>query len=103
MQFIMQFHVFTNMYVKVINFITFDHFPFDIRFRFVLLFRLLALCYKRIGRGSIPDEAIGFFNRSNPHSSTMALEFTMPLTEMSTRNFPGGVGLSSTLVYEPTF
>jgi hypothetical protein len=106
----MQFHVITNMYVKVINFITFDHYLFYIRFRFVRLFWLLALCYKPIGRGSIPDEATGFFNRSNPHSSTMALESTVHLTEISTRNFPGGEGQSSTLeadkfatIYEPIF
>jgi hypothetical protein len=40
--------------------------------------------------GSIPDEVIGFFNWSNPSSRTMALGLTQPLTEMSTRNFPGG-------------
>jgi hypothetical protein len=31
-----------------------------------------------------------FFNLSNPSSCTMALEFTQPLTEMSTQNLPGG-------------
>jgi hypothetical protein len=39
--------------------------------------------------GSIPDEVIEFFNRPNPSSRTMALRSTQPLTEMSTRNFPG--------------
>jgi hypothetical protein len=39
--------------------------------------------------GSIPDEVIGFF-KINPSSRTMALESTQPLTEMSTRNLPGG-------------
>jgi hypothetical protein len=42
--------------------------------------------------GSIPDGVIGFFNRPNPSSCTMALGSTQPLTEMSTRNLPGGKG-----------
>jgi hypothetical protein len=33
---------------------------------------------------------VDFFNLPNPSSSTMALGSTQPLTEMSTRNFPGG-------------
>jgi hypothetical protein len=37
----------------------------------------------------IPDE-VDFFNSLNPSSRTMALGSTQPLTEMSTRNFPGG-------------
>jgi hypothetical protein len=60
---------------------------------------------KRVARGSVvgwgnmlqagsslvrvPDE-VDFLNLSNPSSSTMALGSTQPLTEMSTRNFPGG-------------
>jgi hypothetical protein len=40
----------------------------------------------------IPDEAIGFFNWPNPASRTMDLGLTQPLTEMSTRNPPGGKG-----------
>jgi hypothetical protein len=40
--------------------------------------------------GSIPDVVIGFFNLPNPSSRTMALGFTQPLTEMSTRKLPGG-------------
>jgi hypothetical protein len=40
--------------------------------------------------GSIPDEVIGFFNLPNLSSRTMALGSTQPLTEMSTRNLPGG-------------
>jgi hypothetical protein len=32
----------------------------------------------------------GFFNLPNPSSRTMALGSTQPLTEMSTRNIPGG-------------
>jgi hypothetical protein len=42
--------------------------------------------------GSIPNEVIGFFNWPNPSSRTMALGSTQPLTEMSTRNLPGGKG-----------
>jgi hypothetical protein len=41
---------------------------------------------------SIPDEVIGFFNWPNPSSRIMALGSTQPLTEMSTRNLPGGKG-----------
>jgi hypothetical protein len=37
----------------------------------------------------IPDE-VDFFNLPNPSSRTMALGPTQPLTEMSTRNLPGG-------------
>jgi hypothetical protein len=48
----------------------------------------LFCCHKVAG--SIPDEVIGFFNWSNPSSRTMALGLTQPLTEMSTRNLPGG-------------
>jgi hypothetical protein len=42
--------------------------------------------------GSIPDEVIRFFNWPNSSSRTMALGSTQPLTEMSTRNLPGGKG-----------
>jgi hypothetical protein len=38
---------------------------------------------------SNPDE-VDFFNWPNPSSRTMALVSTQPLTEMSTRNLPGG-------------
>jgi hypothetical protein len=43
--------------------------------------------------GSIPDEVTEFFNWPNPSSRTtiMALRSTQPLTEMNTRNLPGGV------------
>jgi hypothetical protein len=37
----------------------------------------------------VPDE-VNFFNLPNISSLTMALGSTQPLTEMSTRNFPGG-------------
>jgi hypothetical protein len=39
--------------------------------------------------GSIPDEIITFFQFS---IHTTALGLTQPLTEMSTRNLPGGNG-----------
>jgi hypothetical protein len=42
--------------------------------------------------GWLPDEVIGFFYWLNPSSRTVALESTQPLTEMSTRNLPGGKG-----------
>jgi hypothetical protein len=38
-----------------------------------------------------PDE-VDFFSLPNPSSRTMALGLTQPLTEMSTRNLPGGKG-----------
>jgi hypothetical protein len=37
----------------------------------------------------IPDE-VDFFNLPNPSSRTMALGWTQPLTEISTRKLPGG-------------
>jgi hypothetical protein len=40
--------------------------------------------------GSIPDEVTGFFNWPNPSTCAVALGPTQPLTEMSTRNIPGG-------------
>jgi hypothetical protein len=39
---------------------------------------------------SIADEVIGFFNRPNPSSRTIALESAWPLTDISTRDLPGG-------------
>jgi hypothetical protein len=42
-------------------------------------------------RDRIPDE-VDFFNLPKPSSRTMALGSTQPLTEMSTRNLPGGEG-----------
>jgi hypothetical protein len=43
------------------------------------------------GRSSVrvPDE-VDFFNLPNTSSRTMALGSTKPLTEMSTKNLPGG-------------
>jgi hypothetical protein len=40
--------------------------------------------------GSIPDKVIAFFNLPNLSSHTMTLESIQRLTEMSTRNIPGG-------------
>ena len=40
--------------------------------------------------GTIPDGVIGIFNLHNPSDRPMALGSTQPLTEMSTRRFPGG-------------
>jgi hypothetical protein len=42
--------------------------------------------------GSTPDEFIGFFNWPNPSSRAVALGSTQPVTELSTRNLPGGKG-----------
>jgi hypothetical protein len=42
--------------------------------------------------GSSPDEVDFFFNLPNASSRTMALESNQPLTEISTKNFPGGKG-----------
>jgi hypothetical protein len=56
--------------------------------------------------GLSPDEA-DFFNLPNPSSRTMALWPTQPLTEMSTKNLPGGRGLPArkadnlTVICEP--
>jgi hypothetical protein len=41
---------------------------------------------------SIPDKIVGFLNWLNPSNHTVALGSTQPLTEMSTRNLPGGKG-----------
>jgi hypothetical protein len=40
--------------------------------------------------GSSPDEVDFFFNSPNLANRTMALRWAEPLTEMSTRNLPGG-------------
>jgi hypothetical protein len=40
--------------------------------------------------GSSPDEVIEFSNLPNPSSRTMPLGSTLPVTEISTRNLPGG-------------
>jgi hypothetical protein len=51
-----------------------------------MLLLVEALCYK------LDYEVIVFFNWQNPSNSIMALGLTQPLTEMSTRNLPGGKG-----------
>jgi hypothetical protein len=57
--------------------------------------------------GSSPDE-VDFFNSPNPSRRTMALGSTQSLTEMSTRNLPGGKGSPArkadnlTAICEPT-
>jgi hypothetical protein len=58
--------------------------------------------------GSSPDE-VDFFNLPDLSSHTMALGSTQPVTEMSTRNLPGGKGRlvrkahNLTTTYEPIF
>jgi hypothetical protein len=46
----------------------------------------------RVVLSAIPDEVIGFFNWPNLSSRTVTQGSTQPLTEMSTRNLPGGKG-----------
>jgi hypothetical protein len=47
----------------------------------------------QVGRSPVrvPD-GVDFFNLPHPSSRIMALGSTQPLTEMSTRNLPGGKG-----------
>jgi hypothetical protein len=43
------------------------------------------------GRSSVPvPDEVDIFNLRNPFSRIMALGSTQPLTEMSTKNLPGG-------------
>jgi hypothetical protein len=51
--------------------------------------RLRHYATSRKVAGSNPDE-VDFFNLPNPSSRTMALRSTKALTEVSTRNIPGG-------------
>jgi hypothetical protein len=51
-----------------------------------------ALHYKYEGRGFDSDEVIGSFNWPNPSNSTWPWGQLRFLTEMSTRNLPGGKG-----------
>jgi hypothetical protein len=51
---------------------------------------------------SIPHDVIRIFDWPNPSSRTMALGSTQPLTEMSTRNLPGGKGRSARKADNPT-
>jgi hypothetical protein len=43
-------------------------------------------------RFGFPIRSLGFFDWPNLSSRIMALGWTQPLTEMSTRNLPGGKG-----------
>jgi hypothetical protein len=62
------------------------------------------------GRSQVrfPIRSLDFFNLPNPSSRTMTLGLTQPLTEMSTRNLPGGKGQpvckadNLTAICEPT-
>jgi hypothetical protein len=57
----------------------------------ILVFESLSKSRKVVV--SIPDENIEFFiDLHNPSSRTMALASTKPLTEMSSKNLPGGKG-----------
>jgi hypothetical protein len=60
------------------------HFRFAYR-NFVWI--LLITCAIQKVVGSLPKEVFGCFNWPNPSSCIMALGYTQPLTEMSTRNF----------------
>jgi hypothetical protein len=44
---------------------------------------------RKVAESKNPDE-VDFFNLPDPSSRTMALRSTQPLTEMSTRDIPGG-------------
>jgi hypothetical protein len=50
----------------------------------------VCLSTSREVAGSIRDEIIGFISLPNASGSTVALGSTQPLTEMSTRDLPGG-------------
>jgi hypothetical protein len=53
---------------------------------------IIVLSTSRKDAGSIIDGVIGFFHWHNPSGRTMALWWTQPLTEMSTRNVSWGKG-----------
>jgi hypothetical protein len=59
-------------------------------------------------RGQFPIRSLHFFNWPNPSIRAMDLESTQSLTEMSTRNLPGGKGWPErkadnlTAIFEPT-
>jgi hypothetical protein len=63
-------------------------------------------CFGR-SRVPFPIRSLNYFNSPNPSSHTMALGFTQPLTEMSTRYLPGGKALPAskadnlTVICEP--
>jgi hypothetical protein len=52
--------------------------------------------------GSSPDEVDFFFYFPSPFSRIMTLRSTQPLTEMSTRNLPGGKGRPERKADDPT-
>jgi hypothetical protein len=54
--------------------------------------RLALFPYYVRKRSWAPDEVFGFFNCPTPCSHTMILGSTHPLTEINTRNLPGGKG-----------
>jgi hypothetical protein len=55
-----------------------------------------ALCYNPEDRNlEVPMRALSVFNLPNPTSRTMALWLTQPPTETSTRNLPGGGGVTA--------
>jgi hypothetical protein len=58
-------------------------------------------CTSRNVAGSIPDDII-FSNSPNPSSCNMALGSPQPLTEMSTKNLPGGKQRPARKVYNIT-
>jgi hypothetical protein len=45
--------------------------------------------------GRFESRWVDFFNWPNPTSLTMTLGSTQPLTEMSTKNIPGGGGMAA--------
>jgi hypothetical protein len=51
---------------------------------------------------AFPIRSLNFFSWPNPFSRTMALGSTQPLTEMSTRNLPGGIRRPARKVDKPT-
>jgi hypothetical protein len=57
-----------------------------------MLFAISTMLQARTFLVRFPMRSLDFFNWPNPSSRTMALGSTQPLTEMSTRNFPGGKG-----------
>jgi hypothetical protein len=73
----------------------------DHRINFLCVLTLQGACSSLVGWGTIL-QVVGswdrvpirwiFFNLPNPSSHAMALRSTQPLTEMSTRNLPGGEG-----------
>jgi hypothetical protein len=62
------------------------------------------LYYKPEDRGfeSQSGNSMFFFNLHNPSNRNMALEFTQPLTEMSTRRFFGGKARWASKAYNHT-